>query len=145
MKPDEFYALALRLVAVGKTAECRSALSRAYYSAAHVAKETLESMGVRLPPGNNMHSLIPNLLSNSNDPRLSRAGHRLREIQSKRIKADYKLSDRESENAKSVAVWIADAGEVIQIVQETFSGKNAIIVIASIQSYIKLVYNFPAN
>jgi len=87
---QDLFRLAARLAAASSAdeAQLRAAISRAYYSAFHLAKEYLASLGAKL--GNN-DGEVQRFLLECGHPRAQIAGRRLTDLHSFRIKADYDL------------------------------------------------------
>lgn len=90
MNPLDFMQTALRLSA-GDEASKRSAVSRAYYSANHVAREFVVACGVRFPSTAATHEALPWCLSHSGDALLATAARELSSLRVSRNEADYDL------------------------------------------------------
>ena len=58
MDPREFHRLAQRLASQGSPAECRTAVSRAYYSTFNVGAEMLRGLGFRIRKGAAAHGEV---------------------------------------------------------------------------------------
>ncbi len=89
MTGHEFIALAGRLATSNDEAALRSAVSRAYYGAFHLAIAFL----AELDCPTNGHGEPPRRLSESGNENARLAGQLLNELQGARVKADYKLND----------------------------------------------------
>jgi uncharacterized protein (UPF0332 family) len=70
-------------------AEWRSAQSRAYYAAFHVARTLLISLGFRVPQAEKAHGYLWLRLSNAGEASLIRAGRQLGDLRRDRNRADY--------------------------------------------------------
>ncbi len=92
MNPQEFLEVADDLAAGLREGDWRSAVSRAYYAAFHVARELLSRSGFAVPRGEQAHAYLWLRLSNSAHPDVDQAGADLRELRSKRNWADYDLA-----------------------------------------------------
>lgn len=83
----------LRLVAAlrdGTTeAEWRSASSRAYYAAFHVARRLLLSLGFGVARADRAHAYLWQRLANAGRPDVELAGNRLNHLRGERNAADY--------------------------------------------------------
>lgn len=90
MTGHDFIALAGRLAASNDEAALRSAVSRAYYGAFHLAIAFL----AELDCPTNGHGEPPRRLSEPGNENARLAGQLLIELQGARVKADYKLNDR---------------------------------------------------
>jgi hypothetical protein len=94
-------------------AEQRSAISRAYYGACHLAKTYIQSLGI--PVSASMHDL-PRWLSSNPHAFAQLAGQRLSDLQTQRIRADYDIDKplaRQGANAlQHVRLCVERAREV---------------------------------
>jgi len=84
-----FLPLAKTLANGATEAEWRSAVSRAYYAAFHVARQLLASLGCRVPRVDRAHPYLWLRLSNAGDTAVMQAGRRLGDLRSDRNWADY--------------------------------------------------------
>ncbi len=85
----EYLSLAETLAAGTTEAEWRSAVSRAYYAAFHVARELLISLGFRVPQAERAHSYLWLRLANAGAADVQIAGNRLNSLRRQRNRADY--------------------------------------------------------
>lgn len=85
----EYLDLARALNAGSREAEWRSAVSRAYYAAFHVAGELLVQVGFAVPRGEQAHGYLWLRLSNCGDPNVVIAGRNLQHLRRERNRADY--------------------------------------------------------
>src|SRR5262245_24124149 len=108
-----FLAVADDLLRGESEAEWRSAVSRAYYAAFHVARELLGVCGFRMPYSAQPHAYVSNRLRASAFPEVAEAGRELAELRSDRNWADYDLHKplRQNRAARSVT----GAAKVIDI------------------------------
>ncbi|HUY36823.1 MAG TPA: HEPN domain-containing protein [Pirellulales bacterium] len=113
MSGDDFIAVASRWAAHPAAGEAsfRSAVSRAYYGAFHVARRLLRDLGFDIPAGSNSHSLVRVLLLESGHAQAVEAGRFLKDLHADRIKADYRLDkgDAATQAAARLAVETASA------------------------------------
>jgi len=91
MNSRDFLTLAQTLLAASSEAAWRSAVSRAYYAAFHVARELLDSMGFAVPRGERAHAHLWLRLSNCGDPQMATTGAALNSLRQDRNFADYDL------------------------------------------------------
>jgi uncharacterized protein (UPF0332 family) len=91
MNSREFLTLAHTLLAATSEAAWRSAVSRAYYSAFHVARELLDSLGFAVPRGERAHAHLWLRLSNCGDSQIATTGAALNSARQDRNFADYDL------------------------------------------------------
>ena len=112
IRGDEFLKLAERYATDQSEADWRSAVSRAYYAAFHVARDFMTSLGFVTPRAELAHAFLWRRLGNCGLPSLSSAGSRLNQLRGERNRADYDLnSDLAKKDAqaavKSAAMVIA--------------------------------------
>jgi uncharacterized protein (UPF0332 family) len=95
MDGNEFISLAGRLVAgaTGDEAACRSAISRAYYGAFHVARAFLKELGFQPVRNANVHAFVRNYFAESGHREAYLAAAELSYLQAARNSADYQLDD----------------------------------------------------
>jgi len=112
MDAADFMSLALKLSQSAGEAERRTAVSRAYYSAFHIAKQLVESCGVRFSSAGATHDKLPFCLAASQDNSLVAASRRLNALRMARNVADYDLADEECTTAY-VNVQLTKARDVV--------------------------------
>jgi uncharacterized protein (UPF0332 family) len=91
MDPHDFLTLAGALTTGTAEADWRSAVSRAYYAAFHVARLLLRQGGFAVPRAERAHAYLFLRLSNSGHPLVEQAGVNLNSLRSTRNRADYDL------------------------------------------------------
>jgi uncharacterized protein (UPF0332 family) len=91
MNPREFLDVADDLIAGSREADWRSAVSRAYYAAFHVARDLLLQCGFDVPRGDQAHIYLSRRLANSGHPDVENAGNDLNFLRALRNRADYDL------------------------------------------------------
>lgn len=102
-----------RGLAVGTTeAEWRSALSRAYYAAFHVARTLLVGLSFRVPRADKAHSYLWLRLSNAGHSDVIQAGRHLGDLRQERNRADY--DDFRTITQAAAAQYVRLAADVIQ-------------------------------
>lgn len=69
----------------------RAAVSRAYYSAFHAARNLLDGLRFRVPRADQAHHYLYLRLSNSGDPATESAGQDLGKLRTERNHADYDI------------------------------------------------------
>lgn len=87
--PDDFLAQAELWITLPNEVNWRSAASRGYYAAFHVARRLLQDLGFAVPYGPQAHSYLWLRLSNCADATVSSAGADLNQLQRFRNRADY--------------------------------------------------------
>jgi uncharacterized protein (UPF0332 family) len=85
----DYLSLARALAAANTEAEWRSASSRAYYAAFHVARRLLLDLSFRVPRADKAHSYLWLRLSNAGHADVITAGGRLGGLRQERNRADY--------------------------------------------------------
>lgn len=134
MNALDFLAVAGEWAVGSREAEWRSAASRAYYAAFHVARELLEGCGFVVPTAEPAHSYLWLRLANAGQPDIQAAGNKLRELRRYRNWADYDL--RVPFPDFDAVGQVQDADDVIQLLQAV-QGSPAIRtrITAAIQVY----------
>lgn len=92
MNAHEFISVATQLLAGEAEGRLRSAVSRAYYGAFHVARQFLFECGVMVPIDFAAHRNVGWCLLNSSEPSIVEAGTRLESLRKIRNLADYELA-----------------------------------------------------
>lgn len=92
MAPNEFISVATQFLAGDGEGRWRSAVSRAYYGAFHVAKEFLSDCGVVIRIDPLAHRNVRWCLANSDEKLLELAASLLDLLREARNNADYELS-----------------------------------------------------
>ena len=103
----KFLALADRLAQGTSQAEWRTAISRAYYAAFHVAAERVEQMGFRVPrKTEQIHVYVARRFGNAGIANVSSAGSDLNDLRTDRNRADYE---------KATVITAANAADSVDI------------------------------
>lgn len=119
MTGSDFLPLAHRLAAAASEPEWRTAISRAYYAAFHVARQLLEELGFRVPWADRAHAYLTMRLNNCGDVQVQRAASDMHSLRSLRNQADY---DLQRPVRQSVAVAQAPISQ--QIIQAFLLAKQ---------------------
>ena len=118
-----FLALADSLSQGTSEAEWRTAVSRAYYAAFHLASERLEAMGFRVPRRTEQsHIFVSRRLSNSAELAVDRTGGQLNALRGDRNRADYDKNVKVS--AKDARDAVIDARAIIAILDQLGRDSN---------------------
>jgi hypothetical protein len=91
MTGKDFLPLAKRLAAGSTEPEWRTAVSRAYYAAFHVAWQLMEDLGFTVPREDRAHRYLWLRLANCGEPRIQKAGGDRNGLRRFRNQADYDL------------------------------------------------------
>jgi uncharacterized protein (UPF0332 family) len=106
MDPLRFLALARRLSVTANEEEWRTAISRAYYAAFHVACALLTDLGFTVPKADRAHGYLWLRLQNCGDLPTEKAGGDLKAMRSLRNWADYDLHKTvPAARAASAVLW----------------------------------------
>jgi uncharacterized protein (UPF0332 family) len=92
MNGRDFLPVARRLLAAADEADWRSAVSRAYYAAFHVARRLLSDLNFTVPHADRAHGYLWLRLSNCGDPQVQAAGQQLKDLRRERNWADYEVA-----------------------------------------------------
>ena len=107
------YLRLARALAAGKTeAEWRSASSRNYYAAFHVARGLLLGLGFHVPRADKAHAYLWLRLSNAGHADVIQAGRRLNGLRGQRNRADYEEQAPVTQALAAGHVQVAE--EIIQ-------------------------------
>jgi hypothetical protein len=116
MTGGDFLAVAKQLAAGGTEAEWRSAISRAYYAAIHVARELLEDLRSTVPHADRAHAYHSRRLANCGQARIQQGGAGFNALRGDRNQADNNL-DR-SVTAQLAALHVQVAEQIVQSLQD---------------------------
>lgn len=113
--PDPADLAALEAVIPPSAAELRSALSRAYYAAFLVARETLRAAcGQHFPTTKDAHELVYIMLRSSDNDSLKKAASALNQLRRARNAADYDLAPNDAERPNYVQDCLHKAASVVE-------------------------------
>ena len=108
MTARDFLLLANRLLKDATEADWRTAVSRGYYAAFHVARELLRDLGFSVPMTDRAHKYLAFRLSNCGDATIRSAGVDLDRLRDRRNEADYALQLSFSQTAATSEVRLAE-------------------------------------
>lgn len=115
MNATEFISVATHLLAGQGEGRLRSAVSRAYYGAFHVARQFLFDCGVIVPIDFVAHRNVCWCLANSSEPSIAEAGRRLEALRSTRNKADYDLDTTRFSRSLYAKAQVERAIEIVDL------------------------------
>lgn len=124
MDPGQYLGLARERVARAKAAgpgfeaQCRSAISRAYYSVFHLTLEFLEFIDIKVTDSGQCHVAVQYALNNSGVPDLTSAQVRLRSLYGGRKSADYRMADRLTERVSYAESMIQVADKTVALLDK---------------------------
>jgi hypothetical protein len=108
MNGRDFLVVAKKWSSSRDEAELKSAVSRAYYAAFHVARQLFEDLHFVVPQADRAHKYLSFRLSNCGDPLLEQAGYDLDDLRSARNLADYNLRRPLAQTTAASSVQIAE-------------------------------------
>src|SRR5438034_5452135 len=94
-------------------ARFRTAVSRAYYGAYHVAVEVLGELGLRVPRNFAGHEIVCRELRHANDPGAGLAADLIGDLRTERNKADYDLAEAKFKSQKNAKLSVETAHEAV--------------------------------
>jgi uncharacterized protein (UPF0332 family) len=109
----DFLPLAARLAGGTTEAEWRSAVSRAYYTAFHVARRLFADLKFTVPRADRAHQYLVFRLSNSGESTVEQAGRDLETLRRLRNRADYDETPALTQPQAAAAVQLAEG--IIQV------------------------------
>lgn len=121
MDPVDFIALAIRLSSSANEADLRSAVSRAYYGAFHLARSFLSDCGLRFSAkemyGAEIHNKVRYCLSESGSADVRFVSRELRTLRRHRNRADYDLESGEFRSPRAVIAMVRVAPQIADAIQ----------------------------
>jgi len=111
MDAQDFIDLSTKLAGMGK-AGARSAVSRAYYGAFHLAIETLDEAASSPHANGKAHNLVPIFLKCAGHRDGTAAGNLLADLHSDRVKVDYKLENESVETLSFAQLGVETAQKI---------------------------------
>lgn len=111
MDAADFITLSGKLVAMG-TSGARSAVSRAYYGAFHLAQDLLSDLAAESCGSGKAHNLVPLYIGSANHPDAKIAADLLSDLHSDRVKADYSLGLPKAESQQFAMHGVESAHEI---------------------------------
>ncbi len=109
MNGRDFLATARRLANGTDESDWRSAVSRAYYAAFHVARDLLAALRFQVPRADRAHNYLYVRLNNSGVPPVQQAANLLQELRNRRNRADYDLGPAVPRQAATDAIAFAES------------------------------------
>ena len=135
MDPREFHTLADRLAAGPSAAECRTAVSRAYYAVFNVGSEILRGLGFAVGRGAAAHSEVQRCLANAGDPAVAAVASDLGDLHSSRNRADYQLDRPDVEKPANARLVVTAAADAIRTLDAAFGGPQRLQIRGAIEKW----------
>lgn len=104
----DFLLLASRLATATTEADWRTAVSRAYYAAFHVARRLIADLRFTVPRADRAHQYLVFRLSNSSESAVEQAGRDLDTLRRLRNRADYDETPAVTQPQAAAAVQLAE-------------------------------------
>ena len=118
MDAEEFHRLAETLVCRAGAADCRTAISRAYYSAFLYCRDKLQSRGVQFDRDGSVHLQVIKALGASRAMTHREVGDKLDKLRLVRSRADYDLDDAAVERPKNAKYYVEEAERILSRMRE---------------------------
>ena len=126
MTGADYIDFAARIAATyADPASCRSAISRAYYGAFHIAKSLFDRLQARPPRNANVHVFIQHRLANCGHPLAVEAGRFLADLYADRLNSDYNLEKKQVERV-GYARTSVETAKRIQVALEACDNVQAL-------------------
>ena len=138
MNGEQFLTLAAELISGPTEAHYRSAVSRAYYGAFHIARRLLEDVGVHLPRGEQVHAKAIYCLQDCGEQSAAEAAAYLEILRTERNRADYDL-DRTVYQQRVAEAQVRKAQYIVAALQQCRSGPNAADFRAKVRAHASLL------
>ena len=141
MDPLDFISVAIRLANSEKEADRRTAVSRAYYGAFHVARRFLINCGLCFSQKETyaaeIHRKVQYCLSECGNSDTVKASGHLRSLRDRRNEADYDLESAEFKTTASILASVRLATEIVDVVQRCQSEPLASDIREKVRAYAR--------
>lgn len=141
MDPLDFISVALRLANSKCEADRRTAVSRAYYGAFHIARRFLVKSGLCFSQketyGAEIHRKVQYCLAESGNGEAVKASSHLQLLRERRNEADYDLESAEFDTTASALALVRVATQIVDIIQRCQSEPSASEIRAKIRAYAR--------
>jgi uncharacterized protein (UPF0332 family) len=119
--------------------ECRAAISRAYYAAYNGAVSFLGLVGLVPGKSHEGHLVLREILNNSGNEDLRRAGRILDSLHTERKSADYYLNDRRAESIRQAESVVRNAEEVFKLLDQVIAEPPALrgAIATAVHAYVQ--------
>lgn len=136
MDPKEFCLLAEELVhKESRPVDCRTAISRAYYSVYNHGKLILNNLGISIPRDGRGHRILQDKLSNSGVDEIVEVGSMLANLYTKRRHADYDMNRRDVEKRNNATLNVVLARKMLISLDKCKTDPIRSIVTGAIKKY----------
>ncbi len=136
MNGADFIDFAAKIAATySDAASCRSAVSRAYYGAFHLARSLLDRLGARPPRNANTHVFVQHRLANCGHTQGSEAGFLLADLYADRLNADYSLDKKQVESVTYARAGVVTAQRIRKALEACDNNQAREQIAAGIADY----------
>jgi uncharacterized protein (UPF0332 family) len=136
MKAADYFQFAGKIAATyPEAASCRSALSRAYYGAFHLAKSFLDQIDSRPPRNASTHVFVHQRLSNCGHSQAALAGSLLADLYADRLDADYDLGKKQVESVSYARAGVVTAQRIQSVLEACDNAEDREKIKAGIAQY----------
>lgn len=145
MTGEQFLQLAIELLTKNRTrseALCRTIVSRAYYSAFHLARSYVVLLGF---PATDKHRFLADCLTASGEPSIVRAGDLLKELATARGRADYELAKTHVTKQVQEEAYLKDIIERAHTVKELLDRASSAPAKAQAKAGIATHWQLPGS
>src|SRR5688572_29044903 len=139
MEPTDFIATAVRLSASNRESDLRTAVSRAYYGAYHLALDFVSLAGVSLPTSADSHEKLVWCLESGGHEFAAKVAIRLGLLRRDRNIADYDLRDSRFRTGSNVRIQLDRARELMAELDACSAEPVRTQVCVSIREYAKTI------
>ena len=140
MTGNDFIAVAGKIAATySDPASCRTAISRAYYGAFHLAKTFLAEIAFEPPRNANTHVFIQHRLAGSGQPEAVKVASLLGDLHEDRLHADYNLDNKQIETVARARASVERAMRIQTALVECSNTESKAVVKAGIEGYEKRI------
>jgi uncharacterized protein (UPF0332 family) len=135
MRGREFYELAEHLAQGSRPSELRSAVSRAYYGAFHVAREFVDAeCRINLPTDASVHKKLQELFDACSPHVLNTIGRRLTSLREARNYADYKLTHLPSSRKANAITHLQIANQLIYAIEVDLANADRALIVDEVRA-----------
>lgn len=139
MDANEFISVATQLLAGGGEGRFRSAVSRAYYGAFHLAKQWLSDCGIIVRFDPLAHRNVHWCLANSKEQAVEDAASLLSTLREARNEADYELSSTRFTRREEAKAEVQRAIEILTLLGQYRTDEAKSVVAPRIRGYASTI------
>ena len=133
MNSRDFLPLAERLADDDSEAAWRTAVSRAYYAAFHVACDVMAALGFDVPKADRAHGYLWLRLQNCSNADVIQAGRVLKDLRTHRNRAD--CEKQHALTQQDAAKYLIDAKAIVATLDQTLEEEISLQITEAIKNY----------